>query len=114
MGARSKILVTAGHTGGHFFPALCFADAYQEKYPDSEIWFLLTRPNASFDVERYLWRYRTQTIPLGPLPDSFSLKLFLFLIHYLRHFFLTLVWVAKAKPSVVMSFGSYSTFAVVL
>ena len=114
MSAPSKILVASGHTGGHFFPAVCFAEAYQEKYSDSEIWFLLARHSASFDVERYLWRYHAQTIPLRSLPGGFSLKLIFFLIHYVHHFFLTLVWMAKLKPSVVVSFGSYSTLAAVL
>ncbi len=110
----SKILITSGLTGGHFFPAVCFAKAYQKEHPASEIWFLLCKEAIPFDLDRHLQNFHVKTIPIDPFPKAFSMKLFLFLIHYPLSVAATYSFVWKLKPAVVASFGSYGSFPAVL
>ena len=77
------IAITTGMTGGHFFPASSFAEAYFAAHPESDVHFLIPRENARFDLKRHQGKIHFHQIPIEPFPQAFSLKLFSFLIHYL-------------------------------
>ena len=107
---HEKVLITTGITGGHFFPAVCFAEAYQRAYPSSEIWFVLGRKQAPFDLRPYQKKFRFELIPIDPFPKLFSLRMFPFLFNYLKSLFATGYFLRRLKPVVLISFGSYSSF----
>ncbi len=112
--SAQKVLIATGITGGHFFPAVRFAEKYLEEHPDSEITFVLGRTVSTVVVSKYLGRFQVKHIPVDPFPVSFSFKLLSFLINYPRSLFRTWSFLKELKPTVLVSFGSYSSFPSVL
>ncbi len=111
---KHSIVITTGMTGGHFFPALSFAESFAAAHPDFEVHFLLPRENKRFDLARVNPKISFHPIPVEPFPRAFSLKLMSFLIHYLRSLRATFQFFSRRKPAVIVSFGSYGSFPGVL
>ncbi len=107
---RETVLIATGITGGHFFPAISFAEAFKKSYPGFEIWFVLGKKNAPFNLKPYREEFQFEFISVEPLPKLFSWRLFPFCIGYIKSLFKTARLLAKLKPSAMVSFGSYSTF----
>lgn len=108
------MVITTGMTGGHFFPALSFAESYSASHPDCEIHFILPRENKRFDLSRISQKIRFHQIPVDPFPRAFSLKALTFLIHYARSLNMSRKFLISANPKVLVSFGSYGSFPGVL
>lgn len=112
--AGESLVIVTGMTGGHFFPALSFAESYLSLHPDFEIHFLIPRENNRFNLEHVSQKIFFHRIPIDPFPRSFSLKLFSFLVHYLRAFAATFKFLFTTKPRILIGFGSYGSFPGVL
>lgn len=106
-----KVCVFAGHSGGHLFPALAFAERFKERFPESKI-FLITSPKArgilkshgavAFDQITFLNEF--------PLPAGISLRTFTFLLEFARAFLLSYSTLTKLKPDFCVGFGSYVSY----
>lgn len=110
----SKILITTGFTGGHFFPSVSFAKAYRKVHPESEIYFLLPKKESPFDACRYLTNFKTKLISIRPFPRMLSAQFFLFPFSYLKSFIATFAFIQGLRPHALVSFGSYGAFPAVL
>lgn len=109
-----RILICTGHTGGHFFPAVSCAEAFQAQRPGAEVHFLLSRMPAFAEQAAKDCPFHYHLIPFSPPPSFFSFKMFSFLLEYARAFWKTAFLILKLKPHLVVGFGSYSSVPGVL
>ena len=108
-----KIAIFTGPTGGHFYPALAFAEAFLKRYPDSEILFV-TGARGRRLTEKVQAGLRFELIPDFPFPRSrnweFFLRIFQFLIKLTHAFTRTNRQLAAFGPQICIGFGSYASF----
>lgn len=107
-----KIILSAGGTGGHIYPALALADIWKQKEPDTEFLFI-----GNDD------RMEAQLIPASGyrFEGLHSSGLEISLMHKIRAVFQTVTSYFKArqilkreKPDLVMGFGGYVTAPVLM
>jgi len=109
------ILVLAGPTGGHLFPAWAFAEALKESHPGCRICLLTGKraqrlgqefQSSPFDQVYYAQDFHG--ISLSPL------KLISSLWRASRALGQAFVWISREKPSLAAGFGSYASVPGVL
>lgn len=102
-----KILLAAGGTGGHVYPAIAIADAIKEEQPSSEILFVGTRnhmewkavPKAGYNIKNvWISGFHRRMTPKNLL---FPLKLVTSLVQ-------SFSILGSFKPQVVVSCGGYA------
>lgn len=107
-----KIVIAAGGTGGHIFPALVTARKIREKYPDAEISFVGTRrgmetkiiPDEDFKIN-YIKARGLSSNPikmLGALAETAI------------GFFQSIAILGKLKPEIILGAGGYLSAPVVM
>jgi len=102
-----KILLFAGPSGGHLFPALAFAQAFHRENPES-LCCLVTTPR----VENFLGNWassgwiRFSYLPELPRCRVFSLKFPWFLLKFVGLFFRVRRILQEVKPDGIVSFGT--------
>jgi UDP-N-acetylglucosamine--N-acetylmuramyl-(pentapeptide) pyrophosphoryl-undecaprenol N-acetylglucosamine transferase len=120
-----SICVFAGHTGGHLFPALAFAERFKQKFPESRI-YLVTSPKARpilashasgvFDRVDFLNEFPLPAGRPAGEPRLFknlagiSLRTLNFLLEFGRAFLLSSRYLKKMKPDLCVGFGSYVSY----
>ena len=103
-----KIIIAAGGTGGHLIPAQQLSDNLLKR-KDIEITFVgnALSQNRNFKKEKYKY--------LDIPSSSFSKKnLFKSLFLLLKGFLKSLFILRKIKPGLIVGFGSYHTFPLML
>jgi UDP-N-acetylglucosamine--N-acetylmuramyl-(pentapeptide) pyrophosphoryl-undecaprenol N-acetylglucosamine transferase len=103
---KPRVLLAAGGTGGHVYPAIAIADALKTEQPDTEILFVGTRdhmewravPKAGYDIMN-VW--------ISGFHRRFTLKNLLFPIKLMTSLFQSLRILSGYKPHVVISCGGY-------
>src|SRR5699024_5686054 len=106
-GHSTKVLIAAGGTGGHVYPAIAIADALREERDDIDILFVGTKdhmeweavPRAGYDITD-IW--------ISGFHRRFTLKNLLFPIKLLTSLLQSLRIIASFKPDVVISCGGYA------
>lgn len=101
-----RILIAAGGTGGHVYPAIAIADALKEEDADSEILFVGTKdhmewkavPKAGYDIAN-VW--------ISGFHRRITLKNLLFPVKLLTALIQSLNILRSFKPQVVVSCGGY-------
>ncbi len=104
--ADIRILLAAGGTGGHVYPAISIASAIKEKNESAQILFVGTKkhmewkavPKAGFEISN-IW--------ISGFQRSFTLKNMLFPLKLIVSFFQSISILNKFKPDVVISCGGY-------
>ncbi|MBI4358685.1 MAG: undecaprenyldiphospho-muramoylpentapeptide beta-N-acetylglucosaminyltransferase [Candidatus Omnitrophica bacterium] len=111
---RTPILICAGHTGGHFFPAVSFAEAVKALHPEVDIHMLMSRTPLFVDQGNVHKAFHLHMVPLSSPPHLFSLKGFFYLLKCTIVFWKTALLLSKLRPRLVVGFGSYGTVPGVL
>jgi len=112
MSKQVKVLFAAGGTGGHLFPATALAEQLQRQYPSAKILFAgaaLSR-NAYFDKGSFLFKDITSMTPFGGGLRR-AVASVMTLLRGVRESFALL---ASEKPDLVIGFGSFHTFPILL
>lgn len=111
---RLKILIASGASAGHLYPALAFAEKMREKEVNVDIAFVSSRRGG---IEESISRrgFKLFFISLLPFPACKSFKkffqaFFCFISSFLESFLI----IEKFRPDVVLGFGSYVSFPVLL
>ena len=109
-----RILVCTGPTGGHFFPAVSFAETYRAEHPEREVHLLMNRLPDFAGAWLSQSGVRIHLIRFSSPGGLFSLKGIALLIEYVLAVCKTIRLVYQLRPTLVVGFGSYSTIFAVL
>ncbi|MEA2016332.1 MAG: UDP-N-acetylglucosamine--N-acetylmuramyl-(pentapeptide) pyrophosphoryl-undecaprenol N-acetylglucosamine transferase [Actinomycetota bacterium] len=115
---RKKILICAGGTGGHIYPALAVVECIKEKYPRSEISFIGSErgPGAEL-MSGYNVSYRTVKscgLVLNVSMAGKILNTMKFIYFLIYGFFQSLRIVLNFKPDIILGMGGYICAPVLL
>lgn len=103
-----KIVITAGGTGGHVFPALGVAYEIQSRQPQSQIVFVGgdLSSNKYFDQKSFPYH----TVSCGPISYKNPLKLISNGFKIAKGILQSSRLLRRFQPDLVLGFGSYYTF----
>lgn len=110
---RMKVLITAGGSGGHIFPAIALARRLKEKNDGIEIMFLGSKK----ELDRRIFekeRFRFSLISSNKLPYGISIAIIPFLARLFFDIVKTLFIIAAYRPGLVVGFGGYVSFPGIL
>jgi len=110
---RLKVLIAAGGSGGHIFPAIALARTLKEEFDGIEIRFLGSHKELDkriFEKERF----RFSLISANKLPYGVSLAILPFLARFFFDLVKTFFITAAYRPGVVVGFGGYVSFPEIL
>lgn len=107
--AQLKILIAAGGTGGHIYPALAMADAFLKKKPDARIEFVGTREGLENKIIPAKG-FRLHHLPIGRLNSNVSIgeriKTLLFMpLAFLK----SVMLLRREKPDFVLGVGGHAS-----
>lgn len=101
-----RILLAAGGTGGHVYPAIAIADALKAKNAQSEILFVGTRNHMEWKAVPKAG-YEIANVWISGFHRRFTLKNVLFPVKLLTALIQSLGILMRFKPDVVVSCGGY-------
>jgi UDP-N-acetylglucosamine--N-acetylmuramyl-(pentapeptide) pyrophosphoryl-undecaprenol N-acetylglucosamine transferase len=104
--SKYRVLIAAGGTGGHLFPAIAVAEELKSIVPEIDFLFIGTKKRMEKDIIPKLGYKYSGTSIIG-LPRKVGFKLIGFLFSLLVAFFQALLSVLKFKPKVAIGTGSY-------
>jgi UDP-N-acetylglucosamine--N-acetylmuramyl-(pentapeptide) pyrophosphoryl-undecaprenol N-acetylglucosamine transferase len=110
--AVHRVLITAGKTGGHLYPAQALAQQLMKTLPPSNILFVAD----GLSINRYFDRaqFHYQEVACSPLSLRHPLKTGRGLISLIRGCWQSRTILKHFQPHVVVGFGSYPTVPVLL
>lgn len=119
-GPSLKISIFSGHSGGHLFPALAFAEAFREKFPQSQLELITSRKGRAVTSQPDFRIFQKIVfLPEFPFPEKISTKrcrelkvpgTVFFFAGLLQGFFLSLCYLIQTRPQLCVGFGSYVSF----
>lgn len=110
--AKKRILITAGGTGGHLYPAQALAQQCLRQKIAPEVLFVAGGLKNSRYFDRDCFSF--QEIVSSPLVSLHPLKFLKGMTHLFKGFWQSQVILKKYQPDVVVGFGSYYTVPVLL
>jgi len=107
-----KIVVSAGGTGGHIYPALAIIDKFKEKEPDLEVLYIGTHNRMEKDIipKRNIRYEAIEIYGFSKKDIALDIKN-IFLISKAKKKCLTLM--REFKPDLVLGIGGYVTYPVI-
>lgn len=103
-----RILISGGGTGGHIYPAIAIANAWKEKYPDSEILFVGALGKMEMQKVPEAG-YQIQGLPVAGLQRSLTLDNLSFPIKLLKSIRQASKIVKEFNPHAVVGVGGYAS-----
>ena len=100
------ILMAAGGTGGHIFPAMALADEIRKREPGAKIIFCGTKRDQKNKTAAEN-RYEKMILPAVGMPRKFSLKTIIFGCKILASVVKSFLEICRRKPNAVVGFGGY-------
>lgn len=104
--ADVRILLAAGGTGGHVYPAIAIATAIQEKNKNAQILFVGTKKHMEWEAVPKAG-FKITNIWISGFQRRFTLKNILFPLKLIVSFFQSIAILNKFKPNVIISCGGY-------
>ena len=102
-----KLLISAGGTGGHIFPALAVANEFRSKYPDSKILFVGAL--GKMEMEKIPQSgYEIVGLPVK-VCHKLSFKMISFIISLIKSMLMARKVVKRFKPTVAAGFGGFAS-----
>src|SRR3989338_6157077 len=111
-GEAKKILIASRASAGHLYPALALAENLKNKQPSWEIAFVTCR---RAEIEKCIDSSGYKVFIISICPFSRTARRFLISLYRLVKSFLeTFLIIESFRPDVVVGFGSYVSFPVIL
>lgn len=107
-----KILIAAGGSGGHIFPAVALAEELRLKDPSADILFV----GSDKALDRRIFKkegFKYYLLSANKLPYKVSFNTLLFLLQLLIDIFKSLMIVMRYKPEAIVGFGGYVSAPVI-
>lgn len=104
---RLKVLIAAGGTGGHVYPAIAIADALREEYTDIEFLFVGTKNHMEWEVVPKAG-YVITSIWISGFHRRLTIKNLLFPVKLATSLVQSLRIIRDFIPDVVISCGGYA------
>ncbi len=103
------VVLSAGGTGGHLFPAVAFAEILERQ--GMQPFFIIDKRTAPLlEKDRH---FSFTCLDLPSYKGPFSAKI-VFFIAFLKTLFSTLIWYKRQKPCLTIGFGGYPSLIAVL
>ncbi len=102
-----RILIAAGGTGGHVYPAIAIADAIKNEHADSEILFVGTKDHMEWKAVPKAG-YKIKSVWISGFHRRLTLKNMLFPLKLVTSIVQSLGIVSSFKPQVMVSCGGYA------
>ncbi len=110
---KMKVLVAAGGTGGHLYPAVALAQKLKEEFPDLLILWIGGRKKFERQiVERENIKFKS--INILSFPRSLSPKWLNFIFRMAQSFIQCFKHIFTFKPDIVVGMGSFHSYPVVM
>lgn len=103
--SSKRILIAAGGTGGHIFPAISMANKIKEIDSSADVIFCIDKRIDKKLPDKFNYKYYLLDAPR--MPYGLSLKWFLFLIKLIFSFSKSARILDEVNPEVVVGFGAY-------
>jgi UDP-N-acetylglucosamine--N-acetylmuramyl-(pentapeptide) pyrophosphoryl-undecaprenol N-acetylglucosamine transferase len=104
----NKVLLSAGGTGGHIFPAIAVANEIKSRFPECEILFV--GAEGKMEMEKVPQAgYIIIGLPIAGLQRKFTLSNFLLPIKILKSMWKANSVVKEFLPQVAVGFGGYAS-----
>jgi UDP-N-acetylglucosamine--N-acetylmuramyl-(pentapeptide) pyrophosphoryl-undecaprenol N-acetylglucosamine transferase len=104
----NKVLLSAGGTGGHIFPAIAVANEIKLRFPNCEILFV--GAEGKMEMEKVPQSgYNIVGLPIAGLQRKFTLSNFLLPIKILKSMWKAKAVVKEFRPEVAVGFGGYAS-----
>lgn len=101
-----KVIIAAGGTGGHVYPAIAIADALQEEYANTKILFIGTKNHMEWKVVPKAG-YDISSIWISGFHRRFTLKNLLFPFKLTASLVQSFSIISRFEPNIVISCGGY-------
>ena len=112
MNTKKKIIISAGGTGGHIYPAIAVAQALQKRL-NNEVDFLFVGASDRMEMEKVPKAgFEIVGLWISGLQRRITYKNFLFPIKVIISVLKSFGIINKFKPDVVIGFGGYASSAV--
>lgn len=110
MGSRdlNRVLLSAGGTGGHIFPAIAVANEIKSRFPNCEILFV--GAEGKMEMEKVPQAgYKIVGLPIAGLQRKLTLSNFLLPIKILKSMLKAKSVVSEFRPEIAVGFGGYAS-----
>ncbi|MCD6231994.1 undecaprenyldiphospho-muramoylpentapeptide beta-N-acetylglucosaminyltransferase [Candidatus Aerophobetes bacterium] len=107
-----KILVVAGGTGGHLYPAKAIASYLKEQNLIKDI--LWVGGGKEIEREIIVPQYKFKRINIQYCPRTLSLKWIRFIQELIVSFFQSFLIITQFKPTIVLGMGSFHSYPLVI
>ena len=112
MNIKKKIIISAGGTGGHIYPAIAVAQALQKRL-NNEVEFLFVGASDRMEMEKVPKAgFKIVGLWISGLQRRITYKNFLFPIKVISSVLKSFGIINKFKPDIVIGFGGYASSAV--
>lgn len=112
MNSKKKIIISAGGTGGHIYPAIAVAQALQKRL-NNEVEFLFVGASDRMEMEKVPKAgYKIEGLWISGLQRRITYKNLLFPIKVVSSILKSFGIINKFKPDAVIGFGGYASSAV--
>ncbi len=103
-----KVVLAAGGSGGHIFPAVAVADELEKKGA-KKIYFISSKRKLDKNILDKV-HYEKFFLSVNPMPYRLNpVKYIVFVCKFIADIFSSLFILIKVRPNVVVGFGGYST-----
>jgi UDP-N-acetylmuramate--alanine ligase len=103
-----RVIISGGGTGGHIFPAIAIADAFRQRFPESEILFV--GADNRMEMERVpAAGYKIVGLPVSGLNRKHKLKNISVLFRLFKSLRMAKKLLRKYRPDVVAGVGGYAS-----
>lgn len=112
MNSKKKIIISAGGTGGHIYPAIAVAQALQKRL-NNEVEFLFVGASDRMEMEKVPKAgYKIEGLWISGLQRRITYKNLLFPIKVVSSILKSFGIINRYKPDAVIGFGGYASSAV--